>query len=38
MFRPLQAHLVHDGQQLTERQAESPEGVAVFKLQGQPML
>lgn len=33
-----QAYLVHDGQQLTEGQTESPEGVAVFKLKGQAEL
>lgn len=37
-FDEIYGYLIHDGQQFTEGQTESPEGITVFKLQGQAML
>lgn len=31
-------YLIHNGQQFTEGQTEPPEGITVFKLQGEAML
>ena len=37
-FTELCRYLIHDGQQFTESQSEPPEGITVFKLEGQAML